>query len=232
MQRAPSRYPVTILMVATAGEDTPVTLVPAAPDTIARAAKHLVGGGLVIFPTETFYALSCDPRRADAVMRLFAVKRREPGRALPLVAGAREQVGLAAPAWERFADAVRLADAFWPGPLSLVLDGSAGLADFVAATDGSIAIRWSPHPVAAALALAVGFPIVATSANRSGARACRYAQEALDSVGHADAEILALDGGPTVGGLPSTLVDVRGGTLAMVRAGAVDEGQLRRALSR
>jgi L-threonylcarbamoyladenylate synthase len=203
---------------------------PANPKSIAKAAEHIRAGGLVTFPTETFYGLAGDPRWSDGVMRVFALKGRDPGRALPLVAGAREQVSLVAPGWEDLPEAVSLADAFWPGPLSLVLAGTAGLADWVRAPDGSIAVRWSSHPVAAALALAVGFPIVATSANRSGARPCRYVDEALASLGYHQ-DLFALDGGPSPGGLPSTLVDVRTPECRIVRRGVVEEPEIRRVLA-
>ncbi len=203
---------------------------PATPENIAKAAEHLRAGGLVTFPTETFYGLAGDPRWSGGVMRVFDLKGRDPGRALPLVAGSREQVGLVAPGWEGVAEAVRLADAFWPGPLSLVLPGTGGLAEYVCAPDGTVAVRWSSHPVAAALALAVGFPIIATSANRSGARPCRYVDEALASL-HYDPHLFALDGGPSPGGLPSTLVDVRTPACRIVRSGAVEEPEIRRALA-
>ncbi len=93
-----------------------------------------------------------------------------------------------------------------------------------------MAVRWSAHPVATALALATGFPVVATSANRSGARACRYAVDVIDSLGR-KSRLLVLDGGPTVGGLPSTLVDVRREPVAIVRQGAVEERAVREAMA-
>ena len=206
------------------------TLTPS-PEAVAEAAALLRRGGLAVFPTETFYGLGCDPRRADAVARLFAFKGRDAGRALPLVAGSRAQVELVAPTWERFDLAARLADLCWPGPLSLVVPGAETLADGVRAADGTVAVRVSPHPVAAGLAAALGHPIVATSANRSGAAACRYVAEALASLGEG-ADGVALDGGATVGGLPSTLVDGRADRVVVLRAGAVDEGTLLEALRR
>lgn len=202
----------------------------ATPENIAKAAEHLRNRGVVAFPTETFYGLAADPRWSEGIRLIFRLKGREPGRALPLIAGAAEQIGLVAPDWQRYPCAVRLAAAFWPGPLSLVLPGSGGLADLVRPADGTVAVRWSSHAVAAQLALALGFPIVATSANRTGARPCRYVDEVLVALGY-DAPLFALDGGPTPGGLPSTLVDVRGGTWHIVRHGAIEEPDIRRALA-
>jgi L-threonylcarbamoyladenylate synthase len=196
---------------------------------IEEAARRVLAGRLVAFPTETFYGLAVDPRRTDAVERLFATKGREPGRALPLVAGERGQIALVAPDWESFARAVRLAAVFWPGPLSLILPGTDGVAPYVRAPDGTVAVRWSPHPVAAALAREIGFPVVATSANRSGSRPCRYATEVVEALQPVN-DLFVLDGGATTGGLPSSVVDIRGAGLKIVRAGAVDERAVREAL--
>ncbi len=203
----------------------PVIVRPASPEEIANAARYLLADGIVIFPTETFYGLGCDPRRPAAVAKIFALKGRDATRALPLVAGSRRQVDQAAPGWDRIPAAAALADAFWPGPLSLVLPASPELAPGVAAPDGSAAVRWTSHPAAASLAVALGFPIVATSANRSGVSPARTAQEAA-RLG-AEGELWVLDGGATRGGAPSTLVDVRGGDLVVLRRGAVRERELR-----
>ncbi len=200
------------------------------PEEIEAAARHLAGGGLVIFPTETYYGIGCDPRRADAVHALFETKKRPAARALPLVAGSLEQVALAAPGWSELVPARLLAEVFWPGPLSLVLDAGPDLAPELIGEDGSVAVRWTPEPVAAALALATGFPVVATSANRTGSKARRYAAEALASLRY-PSDVFVLDGGPTIGGLPSTLVDVRGSAPRLVRAGAIDERAIRTALA-
>lgn len=206
----------------------------AEPEIVAEAARRLLAGALVAFPTETYYALGADPRSNDAVTRLFRVKDRGLQRALPLIAGSRDQVEMVAPGWQTrgsgAGSAVRLADAFWPGPLSLILDGSDALADRVRARDGSIAIRVSSHAIAAELARLAGFPVVSTSANRSGARPCRYANEAVDSLRDTP-DLFVVDGGATRGGLPSTLVDVRGGGFTVVRQGAIDETALRAALA-
>ncbi len=200
------------------------------PEEIEAAARHLAAGGLVIFPTETYYGIGCDPRRADAVHALFEAKKRPATRALPLVAGALEQVELIAPGWDALAPARLLAEVFWPGPLSLVFDASKDLAPELVGEDGSVAVRWTPEPVAAALAIATGYPVVATSANRSGSKARRYAAEALASLRYPE-NVFVLDGGPTIGGLPSTLVDVRGGAPRLVRAGAIEERAIRTALA-
>ncbi len=203
----------------------PVIVRPASPEEIANAARYLLADGIVIFPTETFYGLGCDPRRPAAVAKIFALKGRDAARALPLVAGSRRQVGQVAPGWEQIPAAAALAEGFWPGPLSLVLPASPDLAPGVKSADGSAAVRWTSHPAAASLAVALGFPIVATSSNRSGAPPARTAQQAA-RLG-AEGELWVLDGGATRGGAPSTIVDVRGGELVVLRRGAVGERELR-----
>jgi tRNA threonylcarbamoyl adenosine modification protein (Sua5/YciO/YrdC/YwlC family) len=187
------------------------------------AVDLLAGGGLAVFPTETFYGLGCDPWRPASVRALLALKGRPAGRALPLIAADGDQVDLAAPDWRRCLWAARLADAHWPGPLSLVLDASPELAPGVAAEDGSVAIRVTSHPLAAELARRLGRPLVATSANRSGNPPARACQTALEALGGAEEDrVLGLDGGDTAGGEPSTLVDPRVQPPRVLRHGAIE----------
>jgi L-threonylcarbamoyladenylate synthase len=192
---------------------------------IARAAAHLREGGLVVFPTETFYGLAADPWQPAAVARLVALKGRAGGHALPLLAGEREQVARAAPGWEAAPRLACAAERFWPGPLAIVSPGAADLAPGVRAADGTVAIRWTSHAVAAALARAVDRPLVATSANRSGEPPQTDPLAAAAALGDGD-DLLLLDGGPTAGGRPSTLVAERDGRLAVLRDGAVPAGEV------
>ncbi|MDQ7006155.1 MAG: L-threonylcarbamoyladenylate synthase [Acidobacteriota bacterium] len=191
---------------------------------VAAAAGWLRSGGLLIYPTETFYALGCDPRRADAVAALRRLKGRSEAKALPLLAGSLEQVGQAAPGWRRWPRARRWAESFWPGPLSLVLDGSVLLAAGVRAADGSVALRWTSNGIAAALALELGYPVVATSANAAGAPACDRPARALEALG--SGPLAVLDGGVSPGGAPSTLVDPRRDPPRLIRSGALDPSRL------
>jgi L-threonylcarbamoyladenylate synthase len=176
---------------------------------------HLARGGIVAFPTDTFYGLAVDPTSADAVAALFALKGRHADAAIPHVAGSREQVadwcGLSAAS-------TRLANRFWPGPLSLVCDAPTGVVAAVHAGLGTVAIRIPDHPIARALALAWGRPMTATSANRSGEPPVRRATDLKLPLSPA---LLILDGGDTVGGVPSTIVDARGASPILVREGAV-----------
>jgi L-threonylcarbamoyladenylate synthase len=186
------------------------------PDDIAQAVDVLARGGIVAYPTDTFYGLAVDPRRDAAVERLFAAKSRVAGQALPLIAASLEQAKLAA----TFGDVEhRLAAQFWPGPLTLVLPARKGLSPQVTGTDLTIAVRVPAHDVARALASRFGFGITATSANRSGSPPAATGTEAADALD--DAIDLVLDGGPAAGGLPSTIVESTRTGLRLVRAGAV-----------
>ena len=186
------------------------------PADLQRAVEILRRGGVVAYPTDTLYGLAVDPRSDQAVQRLFAVKEREQGRAVPLIAASLEQASQAAV----FTDvARRAAAALWPGPLTFVLDSTAALARGARADDGSVAIRVPASGIARQLAEALGFCVTATSANRSGEPPSASAVAVSHALG--DRIDLVLDGGDTPGGLPSTIVDLRGAAPQLVRAGAI-----------
>ena len=179
------------------------------------AVAWLRAGNIVAYPTDTLYGLAVDPASDVAVRGLFQLKGREASAALPLVAASRAQVD----AWCGLSAAARrLADAFWPGPLSLICDAPTSIVAAVHAGRWTVAIRVPAHPVARALAAAWGAPLVATSANRSGEPA---AQRASDLATVADDRVLVIDGGETAGGAPSTIVDARGTAVTLVREGAI-----------
>lgn len=196
---------------------------------VAAAAEVLRAGGLVAYPTETFYGLGALARDAGAVARLARAKGRPDGKPLPLLAADTAQVEEVA---EVGPDAERLARAFWPGPLTLVLPARAGLpAELVSGTGtGTVGVRVPGSEVARALARAAGGALVSTSANLSGepppARAADLSPALRVRIDH------VLDGGPTPGGLPSTVVVVPGAGEAprLVRDGAVPFGSVLAAL--
>jgi L-threonylcarbamoyladenylate synthase len=162
----------------------------------------LCQGGLIAFPTETYYGLGVDPFNTEALARLFAVKQRQPDK--PVLVLVAEQAQVSELAAEVPAVLHRLMTAFWPGPLTLVFPGRASLPSLLTGGTGNVGIRQSPHPLAARLLAAFGGPITATSANRSGAPPATTAAEVQESLG---SEIdLILDGGTTPGGAGSTLV--------------------------
>lgn len=192
---------------------------------ILAAVAVLRDGGIVAYPTDTLYGLAVDPRRDDAVEKLFGVKARELTAAIPLIAGSVAQARAAA---ELGDGELRLAREFWPGPLSIVAPARAGISRLVLAGGRTVAVRVPAHPVAAALALSFGFCITATSANLSG------------RPGFADPELVArslagrvdclIDGGPAPGGPPSTMVELREGVPVLVRAGAIAWDRVLRSL--
>ncbi|WLE97175.1 MAG: L-threonylcarbamoyladenylate synthase [Candidatus Electrothrix communis] len=188
------------------------------PAALREAACLLRQGGLIAFPTETYYGLGVDPFNVEALARLFAVKQRQPDKAvLVLVAEQAQVTELAA---EVPAVLQKLMSHFWPGPLTLVFPGQASLSTLLTGGTGNIGIRHSPHPLASRLLHAFGGPITATSANRSGAPPATTAAEVQESLG---AEIdLILDGGTTPGGAGSTLVGYdQDEQLCCLRAGVV-----------
>jgi len=182
---------------------------------VAAAAAALERGGVVAYPTETFYGLGVLAADAAAVERLLAAKGRPEGKPLPLLAADLAQVeGVA----RLDGLARRLAGALWPGPLTLLLPAAPGLHPAIAG-GGTVGVRITSHPVAAALARLAGGALVATSANLAGQPPVACAADlAPDLVARID---LVLDGGPTPGGLPSTVVALQGGRPVLVRAGAV-----------
>jgi L-threonylcarbamoyladenylate synthase len=189
---------------------------PPGPGVLDAAVEVLAGGGVVAYPTDTLYGLAVDAAQPAAVERLFQVKGRDAGVAIPLIAADLAQAEAAGvlTARER-----RLAAAFWPGPLSLVVPAQAAIAAGVRAADGTVAIRVPGHEVARALASVLGRAITATSANRSGAPAALDAASAAAALG--DRIDLIVDAGASPGGPPSTIVQAGPGTPRLVRAGAI-----------
>lgn len=195
-----------------------MSVVPASPENIAAAAEALRRGDLVAFPTETVYGLGADATNSRAVARIYEAKGRP--RFNPLIAhvadiAAAERIAKLSPT------ARRLADAFWPGPMTLVLprneDGR--ISDFVTAGLETLAVRIPSHPVALALLRAARIPVAAPSANRSGHVSPTVATHVEEDLG--DAAAFILDGGPTTHGLESTILDASGDRIVQLRAGAI-----------
>lgn len=201
---------------------------PENPDRklLARAAELLRKGLLVAYPTETFYALGALPRDEAALDRIFNAKGRPEKMALPLIVGDEESVTLCAREFPE--GARRLAAAFWPGPLTLVLPAANDLPTRLLGGGSSVGLRVSPHPVASGLARAVGGPIIATSANLSGQPAPSTAAEVDEALG--DNVALILDGGSTQGASASTVLDLTTEQPRVVRSGAVPIAELERVL--
>ena len=193
-------------------------VLPADAAAIARAAAILRDGGLVAFPTETVYGLGADATQPWAVARIYDAKDRPSFN--PLIAhvadlgAARQEAALPEPA-------LRLAEAFWPGALTIVapVAPSGSVCDLARAGLPSVAVRIPAHPVAQALLAAVGRPIAAPSANRSGhVSPVTAAHVAEDLSGRVD---MILDGGRAPAGLESTIVSFCEASPALLRPGAV-----------
>lgn len=187
------------------------------PSALGRAAAVILAGGLVVFPTDTFYGLAADPRNAAAVERVFAAKGRPTAMALPLIAADLEQVAAASRGLSDLT--LRLARAFWPGPLTLIVDAAPVVVREVHGGSETIAIRVPDHAVARGLAAGAGFPIVSTSANRTGEPPVNTAEPVVTTIG--EAVDLVLDCGATPGAAASTIVDARTPVPLLIRAGAV-----------
>jgi L-threonylcarbamoyladenylate synthase len=195
-------------------------------EAIEAAARALSAGGLVAFPTETVYGLGADARNGEAVARLYAAKGRPSFNPLiahvPDIAAAR-RIGVFTPAAEK------LAAAFWPGPLTLVLarQPDCGVADLALAGLDSVAVRVPAHPVARALLEAFSGPVVAPSANRSGHVSPTSAAHVLSDLrGRID---LILDAGPCAVGVESTIVSSLGEP-ALLRPGGLPRDTIERVL--
>lgn len=189
---------------------------------VAEAAATLRRGGVIAYPTETFYGLGALASCGEAVERLVRAKERPDGKPLPLLGAVLAQLEVVA----CFSPlAYRLAAAFWPGPLTLVLPARPGLHPAILAGGTSVGVRVTSGELAAALARAAGGALVATSANRSG-QPPPVTPEELDPALRARLDGL-LDGGGTPGGPPSTVVEVAEHRLTLLRAGAVPLEALR-----
>src|SRR5271154_5143417 len=195
---------------------------------IAEAARQLAGGGLVAFPTETVYGLGADATNGEAVARLYAAKGRPAFN--PLISHVLDRA--AAQKLAGFSDdAMRLAEAFWPGPLTLVLPKTAdcAVADLATAGLDTIAVRVPAHDVARKILTALARPVVAPSANRSGHVSPTTAAHVLaDLGGRID---LIVDGGSTPVGVESTIVACLGAPM-LLRPGGVAREAIEHALGR
>ena len=184
---------------------------------VSIGAETILGGGVVALPTESFYALSVDATNAQAVEKLFAIKKR--GSELPILilissVGELAKYVIAVPP-----AAKEMGERFWPGGLTMIFESAPILPSSLTGGTGKIGIRISSHPVAHAIPKALPVPITGTSANISGTPPCTTADQVLECLG---AEVdLVLDGGPTQGKNPSTVLDVTVDPPLIVREGMI-----------
>jgi len=187
------------------------------PDRIQRAARILADGGVVILPTRGLYGLGCDIRNADAVARVFSIKKRPPDKPLlVLISHPRmltDVVASVSPLAEK------LMAAFWPGRVTLIMQGRKDLSAGLRSATGKVGVRRVGHPVAVGLIEAVGTPITGTSANIADAGGCDRI-DAIDDIVIASVDLI-LDAGILAGGPGSSVVDVTGRVPCVLREGAV-----------
>jgi L-threonylcarbamoyladenylate synthase len=201
---------------------------PAAPDAaaVAEIVRILRGGGIVAYPTETFYGLGADASNETAVDKLFRVKGRAFRNPVSVIVGHESAVP---PLVKEIPAAARiLMKRFWPGPLTLVFAASAEVLPRLTAGTGKIGIRVSSHPIARIMANALQGPITATSANLSGGPECSSASEAVITFGDTIEAIVT--GVDTPGGRGSTILDVTVSPTALLREGAIPHDTILAAL--
>jgi L-threonylcarbamoyladenylate synthase len=193
---------------------------------LKRAAESILSGGMVAMPTESFYGLAVNPRDVKAMHRLFDVKKRGGDQPILILISCMEHL-------DKYVIHVpeighRLMKEFWPGGLTLLFEAKPELPQELTAGTGKIGVRLSSHPIATALAQAVGAPITGTSANISGQPACSSAKEVLQQLG--DKVDVILDGGETAGGKGSTVLDVTVDPPVVFREGMVSQEQIEKCL--
>ena len=194
-------------------EDYAASTVPVLADLVRRVLGE---SGLIALPTESFYGLAVAPFDEQALAKLWQIKGRSQGKPILVLIGDRSQLEPFVRSVPRAADV--LMNAFWPGPLTIVFAAASGLSNAVTAGTGSVGIRLSAWQPLVDLLGRVG-PVTGTSANREGMPPPRTAEEVQYNLG--DAVDLIIDAGPTPGGPPSTVIDVRG-PIRIIRNGSIE----------
>jgi L-threonylcarbamoyladenylate synthase len=184
---------------------------------VDRARHIILSGGIVAFPTESFYGLAVNASDENAIGHLFKIKKRMDNMpVLVLIPSLEYLKGYVADVPEI---ALRLIGRFWPGGLTLLFKAGSAISPLLTAGTAKIGVRVSSHPVAAALAQSIGAPITGTSANISGRPGCVYAKQVYSSLGKG--VDLILDGGKTPGGKGTTILDVTVNPPEIIREGMV-----------
>ncbi len=194
------------------------------PVVLAHAVDILQNGGAVVFPTDTVYGLAALPFREEYVERLYTIKGRNSSRAIAILISDLHELEFVSLSPSKIA--LRLAERFWPGPLTLIVPRHPSVPDTLS-TLPTIGVRVPNHPVALALLRMTG-PLAVTSANLSGEKNTNSAQEALAQL---DGRVhLIIDGGHTPGGIPSTVVDCTSQEAVILRPGPISLEDINKAL--
>lgn len=189
-------------------------------ELIEEAAAVIRGGGVVAYPTETFYGLGADILNYQAIERIFQIKGRGFDKPIALIGSSEKDVETITE--HISAQAKFFMDTYWPGPLTILFNATGSVSERLTAGTGKIGIRISSHPIARSIAAALGRPITATSANISGGPECTSITAVLEQL--ADTCDLYIDGGVTTGGLGSTIIDVSVVPPRLVRQGVIKIG--------
>ena len=192
---------------------------PKNPDksSIITAVDILKSGGIIAFPTETFYGLGADAGNVEAIEKIFRIKGRNFKNPLPIIIGSNQDLS-------RFVEDIpetgrRLMERFWPGGLTIVFTASSNVLPRLTGGTGKIGIRLSSNVIASQLTKILSNPVTATSANLSGTKECSSADEVINCLG--DKVDAVIDGGRTPGGLGSTIVDVTTDPPTILREGII-----------
>ncbi len=194
---------------------------------ITAARKVIEDGGIVAFPTETFYGLGVKYNDPGALKRLYEIKQRPREKAMPLIIGDKKTLALITPSVLNTAK--KLMNGFWPGPLTILFEAIKDLSEFITAGTGKAAVRIPGDSFALDLAKSLEFPVTATSANISGKPTADNPDDVIGYFG--DGVDLVIDGGKSTGGGASTIVDVTGEGIIILRPGAISSKELYRYLS-
>lgn len=184
---------------------------------LSRAAEILTGGGVLAYPTETFYGLGADSTNEKAIRKIYSIKGRNFSSPLSVIIDKAEN--LYPLVQEVPVTAQKLIQAFWPGALTIVFKASDKILPVLTAGTGKIGVRVSSHPGASALAHQLGVPLTATSANLSGAAECLTAAEVLQQIGEKIDAIVDL--GKIAGGKGSTIIDITYTPAHILREGVI-----------
>jgi L-threonylcarbamoyladenylate synthase len=190
------------------------------PQAFAAAEQIIQQGGIISFPTDTVYGIGASAFNRDAIEKIFVVKARSKEKSIPVLIGSPQD--LDSITVELNPVVARVIDHFWPGALTVIVPMLPGLPENLSA-ENTVGIRIPDHDLTRQLLRITG-PLAATSANLSGKRSARSAQEVLDQL---DQSInLILDGGITPGGIPSTVLDCTGDSPAVLREGPITEKEI------
>lgn len=190
------------------------------------AASIILRGHVVAVPTDTFYGLSADPFNLAGIGRVYEIKGRPESKALPILVDSIEQaITMIRDVPDNF---LRLAQSFWPGALTIVLEATHRIPLKVTGNTGRVALRWANSKIPSAIIRVVGGPITGTSANLSGSPACTNAPDLVKQLG--DRLPLILDAGDTRAVMASTIVRLEGDEWQIGRAGAISEADIQKVL--